>query len=336
MDVSAPEIIFTPTGCNFCDAASKALDEVAFLELRSEELIAEIKRASNGKKYDVLIGLSGGVDSAWALHTVKSLGLRPLAFSVDNGWNDPKADENIFNLVEKLGVPFEKVVIDWAKFRELQAAFFQAGQKNIEIPTDHILMAVSLDLAGRHGIKNIISGGNVASESIMPPSWGYNARDSVHIKAIYKWFTHKKLTGLPICSLFKWNWYKWVKRIKTVYLLDYFNYDRRLAKDILVKNYKYQDVGEKHEESIFTRWFQNYYLFEKFGIDKRKAHLSSMIVAGHMTREEALEKLGENPIYPELGIERKIMKYPRRPYTDFTTDEKLFRLISDTVKLFRL
>ncbi len=338
MDISAPEIVFTDTGCSFCDHALRSLEAVKkeAQDGVGDRIVERMKRGANKRQYDCLIGLSGGVDSSFTLHAAKSLGLRPLAFSVDNGWNDPKADANVFNLVEAMNVPFEKVVIDWATFRELQAAFLAAGQKNVEIPTDHVLMAVSLDLAARHGIPYILSGGNVATESIMPESWGYNARDLVHIKAIYKWHTGKKLSGLPTCSLLKWNWYKWVKGVKTIYLLDYFGYDRRLAKQILEKHYKYQDIGEKHEESIFTRWFQNFYLFEKFGIDKRKAHYSSMIVAGAMTREEAMEKLDASPVYPELGLERKVRKYKTRDYREFPTDEKLFKRISAIVKTLKL
>lgn len=335
MDVSAPEIRFTETGCNFCDDATKAWKEISSPSAIYQIIVEEIKKVGKGKKYDCLIGLSGGVDSTYALQAIKGLGLRPLAFSVDNGWNSSEADENIFNLVESLKVPFEKVVIDWVKFKELQSAFMHAGQKNIEIPTDHILMAVSLEMAARHGIKYIISGGNVATESIMPASWGYNARDLVHIKAIYKWFKGYRLNDLPTCSLFKWNYYKWIKRIKTVYILDYFGYNRELAKQILIKNYKYKDVGEKHEESVFTKWFQNFYLFEKFGIDKRKAHYSSLIVSGQITRDEALAKLEQMPVYPEFGLEKKVLKYPKKSYTDFPTDEKLYLRISATIKFIK-
>lgn len=328
MDVSATEIVFTDTGCNFCDVATKSWEEVSMLFRNFEE----IRNAGRGKKYDCLVGLSGGVDSSYALTAIKALGLRPLAFSVDNGWNTPESDENVFNLVEKLRVPFEKHAIDRKVFKELQASFIAAGQKNIEIPTDHVLMAISLKLAAKYGIKHIISGGNVATESIMPKSWGYQPRDLKHIEAIYKWHTKKNLKGLPTCGLLKWNWYKWVKGIKTVYILDYFGYNRELAKQILMKEYSYKDVGEKHEESIFTKWFQNFYLFEKFGIDKRKAHYSSLIVSGQMTRSEALERLGESPIYPELGIEKKVLKYARQEYTNFPTDEKLYEFISKCVR----
>jgi hypothetical protein len=334
MDVSAKEIVFTASGCNFCDRALESLRDVEEARDDFKDLEA-IQKAGKGRDFDCLIGLSGGVDSAWALLYAHTLGLRVLAFSVDNGWNDPKADENIFNLVVKFNIPFKKVKIDWDKFRELQAAFMKAGQINIEIPTDHVLMAVSLQMAARYGIKYILSGGNVATESIMPESWGYNARDLVHIRDVYKWATGGKLTGLPVCSLWKWNWYKWLRGIKTVYILDHDNYNREAAKRALVRTCRYQDLGEKHEENIFTRWFQNFYLFEKFGIDKRKAHYSSLIMSRQMTREEALEKLQESPVYPELGLEKKVLKYPRRLYTDFKTNEKTYALISATVKLIR-
>lgn len=332
MDVSAKEITFDENGvCNFCKQAERSLNLATLSRSTLPLLLEEIKQ---GNKYDCLIGLSGGVDSSMVLHHAVKLGLKPFCFSVDNGWNDPKADLNIMKMVEKLRVPFYRYTIDLEKFKELQAAFIRAGQKNIEIPTDHILMATSLETASRYGIKYILSGGNVATESIMPASWGYNARDLVHIKDVFKKMTGKKLTGLPTCSLLKWNYYRWIKRIKTVYLLDYLDYNREKAVKLLKKEYGYEPYGEKHCESIWTWWFQNYYLFEKFGIDKRKAHLSSLINSGQMTRDQALAELQKSPVYPELGIEKKILKYPRREYTDFKTDEKLYLFISKLVRCF--
>lgn len=325
MDISAPEITFSEEGCNFCTEAKKQFE-------LPKTPIPKIK----GKgEYDVLIGLSGGVDSSYALDVVCSMGLRPLCFSVDNGWNDPKADENIMRMVETLKVPFYRYTIDIEKFRELQSVFIKAGQKNIEIPTDHILMATTYEMASKYGIKWVISGGNVATESIMPASWGYNARDLVHIKDIYKKMTGKKLQGLPVCSLLKWNYYRWIKKIKILYILDHLNYNREEAIKTLENKYGWKPYGEKHCENIFTWWFQNYYLFEKFGIDKRKAHLSSLIVSGQITRKEALSALESNPIYPELGLEGKIMKYPKREYSEFKTDEKLYNFIRKIVKLCR-
>lgn len=325
MDISAKEITFDENGvCNFCHQAQKELS----IELKP----LAIEKTKD--KYDVLIGLSGGVDSSYALLKIVEKGLRPLCFSVDNGWNDEIADENIMKLVEGMKVPFYRYTINLERFRELQGAFLKAGVKNIEIPTDHILMAVSLELASKYNIKTIISGGNVATESIMPPSWGYNARDLKHIKYIYKKFTGKRLKGLPTCSLLKWNYYKWVKKIKTVYLLDYFEYNRDKAIKELGEKFGYAYPGEKHEENVWTKWFQNYYLFEKFGIDKRKAHYSSLINSGQMTRDEALDKLQHPPIYPELGIEQKVMKYRKHEHEDYPMS-KGYERISKLVKLFK-
>ncbi len=326
MDVSAREIVFNEFGvCNFCERAQDMLEEI------QDDILPEMH--SQGE-YDVLIGLSGGVDSSYALHQVVKMGLRPLCFTIDNGWNDSRADENIMRLVEGMKVPFFRFSIDHKVFKDLQSAFMMAGQKNLEIPTDHILMAATYEMAAQNGIKWVISGGNVTTESIMPASWGYNARDLVHIKDVYKKMTGRKLEGLPLCSLLKWNYYKWIKGIKMVYILDYLKepYHREDAIKLLQEQYGYKPYGEKHCESIWTTWFQNFYLFEKFGIDKRKAHLSSMINSKQITRNQAMAIIESPPVYPELGIEQRALRYPRREYTDFKTDEKLFNRISNIIR----
>lgn len=336
MDKSASEIVFDANGvCNFCHQAQRELVLIKSERKNLPSIIEKIKADGKGKEYDCLIGLSGGVDSSTVLYQAVKLGLRPLCFSVDNGWNDPRADENIMRLVEGMKVPFFRYTIDLPKFKALQAAFMKAGQINIEIPTDHILMATTYEMANTYKIKWILSGGNVATESIMPPSWGYNARDLVHIKDVYKWATGSTLTGLPLCSLLKWNYYRWIKRVKVLYLLDYLDYNRADSIAVLEKEYGYKSYGDKHCENVFTQWFQNYYLFEKFSIDKRKAHYSSMINSGQMHRNEALMLLGQNPIYPELGLEKRVLAYRKRPYTNFKTDEKLYKAISNFVKLWR-
>lgn len=335
MDTTAKEISFDENGrCNFCTHAEKEFKKLLYNGSYSDEIL-KIKKAGRGKKYDCLIGLSGGADSSYALHVAKCIGLRPLCFSVDNGYNSPQADINIMKLVEGMQVPFHRVVLNLAKFKELQAAFIQAGVRNVEIPTDHVLMAVSLDLAAKHGIKHILSGGNVATESIMPESWGYQARDLKHIKAIYEQFAHKKLTGLPTCGIWKWNWYRWVKGIRTVYLLDSFRYVRNAAGEELAKNYDWGAVGQKHEESDFTKWFQNFYLYEKFGLDKRKPHYSSMIVSKQMTREEAMKRLEEDLHYPTFGLERTVLKFPKHEHLEYPNDQELWLFLSDVVKFLR-
>lgn len=222
MDGSADELTLDDQGvCNFCHQAQKSLREIEADKPKLDGFISQIKADGQGKKYDCLIGLSGGADSSTLLHHAVQLGLRPLCYSIDNGYNDPKADENIMRLVEGLKVPFYRYTINLDKFKALQAAFIRAGLVNLEIPTDHILMASSLELASKYGIKWVLSGGNVATESIMPPSWGYNARDLRHIRNVFKRFGNGDIEGIPTCGLLKWNYYKWIKGIKTFYLLDY-------------------------------------------------------------------------------------------------------------------
>ena len=275
------------------------------------------------------------MDSCTALHHVVRLGLRPLVFSMDNSFNDPKAEENILKLVETLKVPFFRYVLDLSKFKELQAAYLKAGVINIEATYDHVLMASTYEMAEQYNIKWIISGGNVSSESIMPMSWSFKSGDLRNLKAIYKWATGRKLTGLPVCGLFKWNYYKWLKGIKILYLLDYLDYKRIESEKMLEEKYGFQSTGEKHEENIFTRWYQSFYLFEKFSIDKRKAHYSSLINSGQLERTTALQLLEKSPVYPCLGIEKRIMSYTKHSHKDFSTNEWLFNLISDIVRSIR-
>ena len=325
MDRTAEEIEFTETGCTFCDLARA-----------NKPKTTNIPNLRGKGQYDVILGLSGGTDSAMCLHyLVECLKLRVLTFTIDTGYNKTEADENILKMVEKLEVPFYRYTIDLDKFKELQAAFLVSGTRNIEIPTDHVLYAALLEMADKYNIKTIISGGNWNTESIMPESWGYQARDLVHIKDVYKKHTGKVLTGLPMCGLLKWNWYKWVKKIKTVNILDHIYYHRGKSIEFLTEEYGFKDTGEKHCENYFTWWFQNYYLFEKFGIDKRKAHLSSLILSHQMTRQEAMDELEKNPVYPTLGMESRVLRYPKRSHKDYKTDEKLFNFISWVVKKLR-
>lgn len=334
MDRSASEITFDADGvCNFCHVAKKELEAATRLPTFHAQAF-RIRQEMRGQKYDCLIGLSGGVDSSFLLHCAVKHGLRPLCFSVDNGWNDPKADENIMRLVESLKVPFYRYTLDLKRFRELQAAFMKAGVPNVEIPTDHVLMATTYEMAEKHGIKYILSGGNVATESIMPASWGYNARDLVHIKDIFRKMMGRELEGVPTCSLLKWNWYRWVKGIKLLYLLDSIHYDRNRAAEILAKEYGWQEYGDKHCESVFTSWFQGFYLFEKFGIDKRKAHLSSQVVSKQITRQDALDALGRELYFPKLGLEEQVMKYPKHRHEDYAMDKNYDR-IATVVRFFK-
>ncbi|MEK6829249.1 MAG: N-acetyl sugar amidotransferase [Nanoarchaeota archaeon] len=327
---SDPDIVFNEQGiCNYClryldDENKRRVDK-----LERPWLIDEIKKSGKNNEYDVVIGLSGGVDSSIALHYLKEQNLRPFAFSVDNGWNSKKSDENIMRLVETLKIPFYRYVLDKKEFVDLQSAFIKAGVKNIEIPTDHMLMAVSYEMAIKHNVCYIISGGNLATESIMPKAWGYEARDLKHIKAIFRMFNKREMKNLPTISLAQYLWYRFIKKIKVVSLLDYYEYNREEAKRTLTTEYGWKDYGEKHCESVFTWWFQTWYLPAKFGIDKRKAHYSSLINSEQMTRKEAMEKLLETLEYPEFGNEKRILeKHPKHEYTDYPNNEKLWNFLS--------
>lgn len=317
-----PDITFDEKGiCSYCHAWIASTNDRRIAVSDKPWMVHQIKKAGQGREYDAVIGLSGGVDSSMALHYAIEQGLRVYAFSVDNGFNDPKADENIMRLVETLKVPFYRYVIDTEKFKELYRAYLKSGLKNLEVTTDHILMAVSYDMAARHKVKYIVSGANVATESIMPRSYGYEARDLKQIQFVYRFFTGKKLKGLPTISIGKYLWYRNVKKIKVVPILDHYEYNRAQSIKLLGDVYGYQSYGDKHGENRLTRWFQNCYLPQKFGLDKRFPHYSSLINSGQMTRDEALRALAQPLEYEDvdLGVDWRISQ-PYN-YTDYPNNE---------------
>ena len=320
-----PEITFDMSGvCNHCREYTIKEKQRKLEKTNLPWIIYEMKKQ---KPYNCLLGLSGGVDSSMCLHYLIEQGVKPLCFSVDNGWQTEIAQENIMRMVEGLKVPYYRYVIDIPKFKELQEAFIKAGLKNIEIPTDHILMATTYEMARKYRIKYIISGGNLATESIMPKSFGYEPRDLTHLKGVYKWATGKKLTGLPTISLFQYIWYRFVKKIKVVNLLDFYEYNRKEAIKLLSEKYGYRDYGEKHCESIFTKWFQNVYLPRKFVLDKRIPHLSSMINSAQITRDEALEEI-KKPLERVSEIDDYELGYvgAKNDYKDYPNSERWWKL----------
>lgn len=349
MDVTDPDISFDDRGvCNYCRKLSASEVTRKAEKTRLPWVIHDIKKSGRGEKYDCLIGLSGGVDSSMVLHYLVQQGLRPMAFSVDNGWNTPESDENIMRLVENLKVPFYRYTINISKFKDLQIAFLMSATPNAEIPTDHVLMATTYDMARKYGIKWIISGGNWQTESIMPKAWGYQARDLKHIKGIYRQFMGKRLSGLPVMSMLEYLRDRFVRGIKIVNLLDYYDYDREAAKKLLAEKYGWKDYGEKHCESYFTEWFQSFYLYNKFNIDKRKAHYSSMINSGQMTRAKAMELLPYAPIYKDsvvtLGLHqhipkgesfRTILERPVKSHKDYPNSERAWDFLSKVYSYFK-
>lgn len=345
MDTTDPEIKFDENGiCNHC----KRYDELVRLKLltgeerenKLKEIIDKIKRKGKNKKYDCIIGVSGGVDSSYAAYIVKKLGLRPLAVHLDNGWDAELAVGNIEKILKNLDIDLYTYVVNWEEFKALQLAYFKASVVDIEVVTDHAITAAIYDIADKNRIKYFLSGSNIVTEAIMPYSWAYNKNDLWNLEAIHKRYGTVKLKTYPTMGLFKWLYYGFFKGIQTIPLLNYVDYNKKEAKELLISELGWVDYGGKHYESLFTKFYQAYILPTKFNIDKRKAHLSTLICSGQITREEALKEL-EKPLYGEdelardkeyvlkkLALSEKefedLMKLPIKRHQDYKTDEWIF------------
>lgn len=311
MDTTDPDITFDENGVSshalHYERTMKATVDAANAGERADELaavVARIKKAGEGKPYDCVIGISGGVDSSYLVLQAVKLGLRPLAVHFDSGWNSELAVGNIENIVSRLKLDLYTDVVDWREMKDLQLSFFKASVANCDIPTDHAFPAVAYRQAAQYGIRYILSGHNLATESILPQSWGYNAADARHVKAIQRRFGSVKLKTYPALGIFKrYFWYGYIRPITTVQLLNYMPYVKADAKKAIADELGWRDYGGKHYESVFTRYFQGSYLPKKFGFDKRKAHLSSLILSNQLTREQAIVELAE-PDYP-ADLERQ-------------------------------
>jgi N-acetyl sugar amidotransferase len=306
MDTSVSDITFDPQGrCNYCEAALRRLKSDRYLSTehpgRLDAIISSVKRAGAGRPYDCVIGLSGGVDSSYVAYLLKQFGLRPLAVHFDNGWDSELAVENIERLLKKLDIDLETYVVDWNEFRDLQLAFLKSSLTNTEIPTDHAILAVLYKTAVRHGIQHIIHGGNLATEVIMPASWMEDAKDLRLIRGIHRRFGTQPLKTFPSMGLTTLAVNTFIRRIRYIGILNYVEYSRAAATDLLKREIGWREYGSKHFESIFTRFFQGYLLPRKFRIDKRLAHLSSLILSNQITRDEALEQLTATPYSEELA-----------------------------------
>ena len=298
MDESNPAIAFDAAGqCNCCrDALARKPHEWRPNAEGAERLrlLAErLKVAGRGRRYDAMIGLSGGIDSAYLAHVaVRQLGLRVLAVHVDGGWNSEPAVRNIESLVRKLDLDLHTHVVEWQEMRDLQVAFLRASVLNQDIPQDHAFFSTLYRTAVRFGIRDFLSGVNFASESIVPMGWGYPSMDGKHARAIHRRFGTTRLHAYPFMGLAEFLWLTRVRRQLTVHRpLNELDYDKERARDDLTREYDWRDYGGKHSESRFTKFYQDIYLPRKFGFDKRRLHLSSLIVSGQMTRAAALAEL---------------------------------------------
>ena len=326
MDASDPQIEFDGEGiCNHCRGheAKVAITPASQpdADQRLAEVVADVKRRSKGE-YDSIVGLSGGVDSSYVAYQAVKLGLKPLAVHFDNGWNSELAVQNIERIVKNLGLDLMTFVIDWDEFRDIQRSFFKADVIDIEMVTDHAIFASMFDIANKHGIKTILSGTNAATESIMPESWQHFKFDLLNLKSIHRRFGTKPIHNYPTISIWRMAWQNFARKTKSVSILNYLPYSKTEAISTLERELGWKYYGGKHYESVFTKFYQAHILPEKFGVDKRRIHLSDLIMNGEITRDEALEELSR-PLYQPGALEQdteyvcKKLGFTRQEFADY-------------------
>lgn len=304
MDSSVPNITFDDQGvCNYCreylELCSHVLDDSnGQKEAKLQSLVARVKKAGEGKPYDCIVGVSGGVDSSWVLVRVVELGLRPLAVHMDNGWNSELAQHNIASLVQRLGVDLHTHVIDWHEYRKLMQSFFDADVLDVELLYDNAALAVNYREAAKYGVRFILAGTNSATEGMrMPEGWNWLKFDKKNIKAIAEKFGSMRLSTFPAIGTMDFFRFRFINRIRWTSILDMMPYNKAAVLRELQEKYGYKPYPYKHYESIFTRFYQGYILPTKFGVDKRKLHLGTLVASGQMDRAQALADLERIP-YP--------------------------------------
>jgi N-acetyl sugar amidotransferase len=346
MDTTDPQISFDSQGfCNHCTGAIESLESTNSMNVDIEALIKNIKDDSSKREYDAIVGISGGVDSSYLVHKLVGYGLRLLLVHVDAGWNTITAINNINRLVNTLDHELETIIIDWNTMRELQVTYLKSGVINQDVPQDHAFFASLYMCAIENNIKYIFSGTNIATESIGPSAWGQFAMDSRNLKAIYKSVNGKKIANFPLFSIPSWYFSVYVtKNLEIINFLNYIPYSKSLAMKVLEEEYGWEDYGGKHRESSFTTYYQDIYLPERLGIDKRRIHLSSLIVLGDLDRETALQSISKPAsstieadnlrryIASKLSIEvRDLLAYeqlPLKSYLDYKNDLWFLNLVA--------
>ena len=356
MDTTDSKITFDENGvCDHCNDYYKNVlpswhpDEKGWKLL--EPIIEKIKRQGRGKDFECIIGLSGGIDSSYMLHiAVKEFGLRPLVFHTDGGWNSELAVHNILVLVEQLGLDLYTEVINWEEMRDFQLALLKSGVPHIDIPQDHAFIATLYNFAEKYKIKYILNGGNISTECVRNPmEWIYYGTDMIHLHDIMEQFSTIKMESYPFSSILRHKFYlRYIRRVKVIKPLNYVPYIKSDALKLLQKEYGWKPYPQKHFESRFTKFYEGYWLPERFGFDTRKVQYSSLILTRQMTREDALEKL-KNPAYDPNTIEdefkyiatklqitteelRGYFNMPKKFYWDYKNQVSLFSMGAKALK----
>lgn len=349
MDTSDSKIIFDETGkCDHCNNFYNNIlpnwhpDEIGAKQLK--EIVDKIKEDGKNKKYDCLIGLSGGVDSSYLIYVAKEKwGLRPLAFCADTGWNLNVANENIAKIVKGLDIDLYTEIINWQQMKDLQLAFFKSQVPYQDTPQDHAIFAAVYNYAAKNGFKYVITGGNFSTEGVREPNEWVHVNDIRQIKDIHKKYGKVSLKGFPLCGMFKYRlFYRYIKGMKIIKPLDLIPYNKEEAIKELHDRFGWERYKNKHFENTFTRFYEGYWLPEKFGFDKRRAHFSSLILTQQLKREDALEIL-KAPPYPideamqdmefvasKLGLTKvefeEMMHGENKTYRDYKSSLKLISL----------
>ena len=331
MDTSDTEIQFNAAGvCNHCLSFDEVTSKHWYPNEEGAKMLAgmveQIRTAGKNNEYDCILGLSGGLDSSYLAIKAKDWGLRPLVVHVDAGWNSELAVANIEKIVKYCNYDLHTHVVNWEEMRDLQLAYLKSGVANQDVPQDHVFFASLYHFATSNNIRYILSGGNLATEAIFPSSWHGSAMDSINLKDIHIKFGERKLKTYNTINFFDYYIrYPFLYKMRTIRPLNYLPYDKEQALVELERLVGYKSYERKHGESLFTKLFQNYYLPEKFGYDKRRPHLSSLIASKQITREVALEKLAE-PLYDPRELEIDIayfckkLRITRQEFDDFMTN----------------
>lgn len=360
MDTTDSKIVFDERGvCDHCNTYYKDIEPVwnhgEGREQGLEKLVDNIKREGKGKDFDCLIGMSGGIDSSYLLYlAVEKLGLRPLVFHVDAGWNTQLAVNNIERLVDKLKLDLFTEVIDWEEIKDLQLAFLKSGVPHIDAPQDHAFFATMYHFASKYNVKTILTGGNYSTECVRNPlEWMYYQSDSIQLKDIHKQFGKKPLKKYPVTNILWHKFYlPYFKGIKLIRPLDYMPYHKQEAMQLLENEFGWQPYPQKHFESRFTRFYESYWLPERFGYDTRKVQFSSLILTNQMTREDALKEL-QQPAYDPDNIHHEFeyvanklditvdelksyFEMPKKTFKDYKSQESIYLAGAKVMRLLGL
>ena len=320
-DSTVPGITFDANGVsNYARMFDKLVESYPRGEVgrkKWEQLIEKIKEAGKGKKYNCIIGVSGGTDSSYLMHLAKNeYGLKPLAVNLDNGWNSDTAVKNIKKVTNALSIDLETYVIDYEEIKDLLRAYMQASLPWIDIPTDIAIKAVLYKVASREGIKYILRGNDFRSEGTQPREWTYG--DGRQLLYIHKKYGSVKLKTFPNYTIFKLIYYGYVKGIKSIYPFYYLDYSKKHVQEILKEKYGWEYYGGHHHENLFTKYAISYWLLKKFNIDKRKITYSAQILSGEISRLEALKMIGQPPY--DINLMEKDKNYVLKKL-DLTFDE---------------